>query len=140
MLSVVTNIMLVFTLVTCLFAFVKGSAAERIGAAIILVNLLAGMVNEAKFHDQLVLLAIDGLTALALLAVAVRYASFWLGAVMLLYAVQFGLDAYYIVLGQPRDLIHVMINNAIFFTVSLSLAAGTALAWRRRGQGAAVTG
>ncbi len=132
MLFAITNAMLVFTLGTCVFALVKGGTAERIGAAVILVNLLAGVVNESRLHDQLVNLALDGLTAMALLAVAVRYASFWQGAVMLLYALLFGLDAYYFVLERPRDNLHLIVNNAIFFAVSACLGAGTALAWRRR--------
>jgi hypothetical protein len=137
MLFAISNILILFVLVTCLFAFAKGVAAERLGAAVILANLLAGVVNEAQLHDQLITLAIDGLTALALLVVAVRYANFWLGGVMLLYALQFGLDAYYLVLDHPRDNLHVILNNVDFFGVSLCLGTGTAVAWRRRGRAAA---
>jgi hypothetical protein len=132
MLFAISYILILFVLITCLFAFVKGGTAERVGAAVILANLVAGVVNEAQLHDQLITLVIDGLTALALLVVAVRYASFWLGGVMLLYALQFGLDAYYLVLEQPRDNLHVILNNVDFFAVSLCLSTGTAMAWRRR--------
>lgn len=132
MLFVIANILLLFVLFACLFAFAKGGVAERAGAAVILANLLGGMVNEAQLHDQLITLVIDAVTALALLALAVRYASFWLGGVMLLYALQFGLDAYYLVLGQPRDDLHIMLNNIDFVAVSACLGTGTALAWRRR--------
>jgi hypothetical protein len=132
MLFAISYILILFVLITCLFTFVKGGPAERVGAVVILANLLAGVLNEAQLHDQLITLAIDGLTALALLVVAVRYASFWLGGVMLLYALQFGLDAYYLVLEQPRDNLHVILNNIDFFAVSLCLSTGTALAWRRR--------
>lgn len=137
MLFAISYILILFVLITCLFAFMKGGTAERVGAAVILANLVAGVVNEARFHDQLITLAIDGLTALALLVIAVRYASFWLGGVMLLYALQFGLDAYYLVLEQPRDNLHVVLNNIDFFAVSLCLGTGTALAWRRRARAAA---
>ena len=132
MLFAIATTLLVFVLLTCLFAFVKGGPTERIGAAVILANLLAGVVNEATLQDQLVTLAIDGLTALALLGVAVRYANFWLGAVMLLYAVQFGLHAFYAVQERPRDSLHLIINNVDFVAVSLCLTIGTVLAWRRR--------
>ena len=94
MLSVLENTLLVLILVICLFAFTKGGAAERIGAGVILANLLAGMANESLFHSQLITLCVDGLTALALLPVAVYYASLWLGGVMLLYAAQFALHAF----------------------------------------------
>lgn len=132
MLFVVGYLMLAFTLGTCVFALVKGGTAERIGAGVILANTLAAMINQTILHNQLVDLAIDGVTALILLAVAVRYASFWQGAVMLLYAMQFGLHAFYFVLERPHDMLHVIINNLIFFTISVCLAAGTGLAWRRR--------
>lgn len=137
MLFAISNILILFVLVTCVFAFARGGPAERVGAAIILANLLAGMVNEAQLHDQLITLAIDGLTALALLVVAVRFASLWLGGVMLLYALQFGLDAYYLVLDHPRDDLHIILNNIDFFGVSLCLGSGTALTWRRRRRDAA---
>jgi heme/copper-type cytochrome/quinol oxidase subunit 4 len=132
MLFAAANALLVFIALTCLFAFVRGAAAERIGAAVVLANLLAGMINEATVHDQLVILVLDGLTAVAFLIAALRYASFWLGAVMLLYASQFTLHAAYFILERPRDTLHVILNNVIFFAVGLCLVAGTALAWRRR--------
>ena len=123
---------LAFSLLVCLFAFVKGDAPERIGAGIILANMLAGVANEVFGPYQIIILCIDGLTAVVLLILAVRYASIWLGAVMLLYAIQFGLHAFYLVTERPRDLIHIVVNNADFFCLHLALAVGTAMAWRRR--------
>ena len=117
----------------CLFAFVKGGRAERVGAAIILVNVLAYIVNETQFHNPLANLVIDAVTALALLVVAVSYASFWQGAVMLLYAMQFSLHAFYFVTERPLDMLHAVVNNVIFFAISACLAMGTGLAMRRRG-------
>lgn len=116
----------------CLFAFMKGGRAERVGAGIILLNVLAYVVNETWLRMPLANLVIDGVTALALLAVAVRYASFWQGTVMLLYAMQFSLHAFYFVTERPRDNFHAIVNNVIFFAISGCLAAGTALALRRR--------
>jgi len=124
-------------ILACLFAFVKGGRPERIGAAIILANVLAYILNETRLHGQLAYLIIDALTALALLAVAIRYASFWQGAVMLLYAMQFSLHAFYFVTERPRDTLHAVVNNAIFFAVSACLIAGTALAWSRQHRAAA---
>jgi len=123
---------LVFSLAACLFALTKGDAPERFGAMVILANMLIGLTTEIAWHSQLAILAIDGLTAVLLLVVAVRYASPWLGAVMLLYALQFGLHAFYYVAERPRDSLHVILNNLDFFTICVCLAAGTAVAWRRR--------
>jgi len=129
---VIGTILLVLCLFMCVLALAKGGMAERIGAGIIIANLVAGVVNERWLHTSMVHLAIAGVTALVLLAVAVRYASLWVGGVMLLYALQFALDAYYIVSEQKRDAIYVVTNNVLFCTVTLCLAGGTALAWRRR--------
>jgi hypothetical protein len=128
---------LVFSLVVCLFAMLKGGSAERGGAIVILANMLIGVVIEATGPTQIEILSLDGLTAAALLIMALRYASFWLGAVMLLYALQFALHAYYFVLERPRDFLHAVLNNLDFFAVSLCLAAGTVVAWRRRRAAAA---
>ena len=122
----------VLGLLACLFALWKGGTAERIGAAVIAANILAYIANETTFHNSFLNLVIDALTALALLAVAVRYASFWQGAVMLLYALQFSLHAFYFVSERTRDTFHAIANNAIFLTITACLVAGTALAWRRR--------
>lgn len=123
---------LVFSLGVCLFALLKGDAPERFGAGLILTNLVVGLIIEALSRAQIATLAIDAITAVLLLAIAVRYASFWLGAVMLLYALQFALHAYYFVAERPRDALHVVLNNLDFFMVSVCLAAGTAMALRRR--------
>jgi hypothetical protein len=122
----------VLALLSCVFAFVKGGRAERVGAAIIFANLIAYVIAETQFHLQVVNLVIDALTAAALLAVALRYASFWQGAVMVLYAAQFSLHAYYYVTERPRDLLHSVVNNTIFFVICGCLIIGTAVTWRRR--------
>jgi hypothetical protein len=128
---------LAFNVLVCLFAILKGGSAERVGAIVILANMLVGLGVEATGRSQIAVLIVDALTAVVLLAVAVRYASVWLGAVMLLYACQFALHAYYFVLERPRDVLHVVLNNLDFFAVILCLAAGTVTAWRRRRRAAA---
>lgn len=123
-----------FSLGACVFAFVKGGAAERLGAAIILLNIVLAAACEYYFPTS-ILLWLDALTAVSLLIVAVFYASPWLGAVMLLYAAQFTLHAFYFVTARPRDHFHVVVNNVDFFLISLCLVIGTAVTWRRRVRG-----
>ena len=123
-----------FSLGACLFAYVKGEAAERIGAGIILLNMVLALAGEYYFPKS-ILLWPDALTAVSLLVVAVFYASPWLGAVMLLYAAQFTLHAVYFVTARPRDHFHVVVNNVDFFLISLCLVIGTAVTWRRRVRG-----
>jgi hypothetical protein len=130
--SVVAYALLGFSFAACLLAFARGGTPERLGAAAILLNLFAGMANETHGQGQVVGLAIDAVTALALLPVALRYPRAWLGVVMILYALQFSLHAWYAVLNKPRDLLHVQLNNINFVLISACLAVGAATAWRRR--------
>ncbi len=121
----------------CGFAFWKGGPAERAGAVIILANLLllwAGGWFLASASTGVFGLVVDGLTAVALLVIVLRYASLWLGGVMLLYAIEFTLRAFYFVTERPFDLLHAIINNTDFMGVVFCLVAGTAVAWRRRVQ------
>lgn len=116
----------------CLLAFMLGGAAERWGAAAIFLNLLAGLANEVAFKDQVIALVIDAVTAAAFLPIAMRYLSGWLGAVMILYGLEFALHAGYAVLDRPRDLLHARLNNLDCLAISLCLVAGTVFAWRHR--------
>lgn len=124
-----------FSLASCLFAFWRGGPAERIGAGVILANLLltlgSSMAAPAGLQP-LIQLGLDGLTALVLAGLALLYASLWIGVVMILYAAQFALHGYYLVAQKAVDSTHVIVNNGDFLLVSLSLAVGTAVAWRRR--------
>jgi hypothetical protein len=118
-----------------LFALWKGDAAERAAACVVAVNLAAGLlVSEFLVSRQTALrFAADGLTALALLAVTVRYGAPWMGAMMLLYAAQFSLHAYYLATGRDQtDYLHAVINNIDFSAIVWCLIIGTAVTWRRR--------
>jgi hypothetical protein len=121
------------TVAACILAIVKGGPAERIGAPIILVNLLAGPMVRALMPGEgaAVGVMLDGLTALALLFVTVRYASLWLGAVMLLYGAQFTLHSFYFVQQKPIDLFYIVTNNINFGLISLSLLVGAVFTWWR---------
>jgi hypothetical protein len=133
--NLLSFVLMLLVVVGCLFAFWKGGPAERLGAGVIFANLLltspVDMVWANATYGVYGLL-IDGLTAGALLFLALRYASLWLGGVMLLYGVQFGLHAFYFVTERRYDLPHMIINNSDFMGVVVCLVAGTAIAWRRR--------
>jgi hypothetical protein len=119
----------------CAFAFWKGGQAERLGAAVILTNLAlswaANGIHYRAFYEVFGLV-LDGLTAVVLLVIVLRYASGWLGAVMLLYGLQFTLHAYYFVTQRPFDHLHAVVNNSDFMGVVWCVVIGTALAWRKR--------
>jgi hypothetical protein len=119
----------------CCLAFWKGGPAERIGGGVILTNLVllwfANLANPTA-SSGVFGLVVDGLTALGLLIVVLRYGSLWLGGAMLLYAAQFMLHAFYFVTERPKDNLHALINNTNFIGVMICLIFGTLLTWRRR--------
>ena len=119
---------------TCLFALLWGSIGERLGAVAIVAGLLFGFTlgvipSELRPVTELVY---DGLIAFAFLLLALKFATRWLGIVLLLYAAQFALHAFYFVLSQPHDRLYFVTNDAIFFAVTLCLLIGTIGAARGR--------
>jgi hypothetical protein len=124
-----------FSLFGALFAFWQGRAPERVAAAVVVVNVLVGQSTEwfAAGSDDVIRLFNDGLTALALLAVTLRYGAPWMGGVMLFFAAQFSLHSYYLVMNRPQsDRLHAMINNIDWTGIAWCLIVGTAVAWRQR--------
>jgi uncharacterized membrane protein YdjX (TVP38/TMEM64 family) len=67
-----------------------------------------------------------------LLILAVRFASLWIGAAMILQAAQFSLHAYYLVMELPHDRLHAWINNTDDWGILIAILVGTVLAIRRR--------
>jgi hypothetical protein len=120
----------------CLFALWKGGPAERAGAAIVLAMVVAERLLHLVVSREwwpILSLAGDALTALGLLAVALRFASVWLGAAMLFYAAQFTLHSVYLVTERSsNEPLHIVINDINFAGLLLSLTVGTTLAWRKR--------
>lgn len=118
----------------CLFALWKGGAGERAAAVAVIVNLLIGQVchRVTPELDDPIRVANDGLTALALLVVTVRCAAPWMGVVMLFYAAQFSMHAFYLITERKGDYLHALINNIDFIGINLCLVIGTIVAWRGR--------
>lgn len=126
-----------FALIVWVFAFWRGGSAERWGAAIIMGNqllTLLAVVVTRTLHGPLNLflqLTLDGVTAIALLLIVLKFGRAWLGVAMLLYAGQFTLQSVYLVAELKKDALHVLINNLNFVAIHLSLAVGTAQHWLR---------
>lgn len=125
----------VFSVLGAAFALWKGGTAERIAAAIVILNALIGEGGYwvAPNSEAVIRLVNDGLTALALLAVTLCYGAPWMGGVMLFYAAQFSLHSFYLVTGRAStDYLHALINNIDFMGIVWCLIIGTVVAWRRR--------
>lgn len=128
-------ILVLFTVGAVSFALWKGGPAERIAAAVVFANMLIGLL-VGMFLPQLsgtTRFMNDGLAAVILLAITIRYGAPWMGGVMLFYALQFSLHSYYLVTGRSdTDYLHALINNINFAGVIWCLIIGVAVTWRRR--------
>jgi len=123
-----------FSLLGALFALWKGGVAERATAVVVILNICIGEAGNflAPDSDSIIRLVNDGLTALLLLGVTIRYGALWMGGVMLFFAAQFSLHSFYLVTERPHDFLHALINNIDFSGIILCLIVGTAVVWRRR--------
>ncbi len=117
-----------------LFAAWKGGSPERIAASVVAANMLLGFGSRfiPGFEDPFRFIN-DGLAAVALLGVTVVFGALWTGGVMLFYAAQFSLHAYYFVVGRPEtDRLSAIINDVNFSGILWCLVIGSAVSWRRR--------
>ena len=124
-----------FSVLGALFALWKGGVAERSAAVIVLVNVVIGEASHwiAPGSDEIIRLVNDGLTAVGLLVVTVRYGAPWMGGVMLFFAAQFAMHSYYMVTERRTgDYLNALINNINFSGITWCLVLGTLVAWRRR--------
>lgn len=124
-----------FSILGAAFALWKGGAAERSAAVIVIINAVIGEGAHwtVPQNEEIVRLVNDGLTALALLAVTVRYGALWMGGVMFFFAAQFAMHSYYMVTGRPTgDYLYALINNVNFSGVTWCLIIGAAVAWAGR--------
>ncbi|UTP40042.1 hypothetical protein M9M90_02390 [Phenylobacterium sp. LH3H17] len=128
---------LVLMLSACGFALWKGGPAERLGAALILGFALLwefGRLLPPSFSSFMPIAQLigDGLTAVGLLAIAVRYASLWLGGALMFQAAQFSLHSFYLVTDREVDSLHRLINNINLYAILICLTAGAIVSWRAR--------
>ena len=123
----------IFSVLGALFAVWKGGVAERSAAIVVIANVLIGQTEWfAPGSGGLIRIINDGITALVLLVITVRYAALWMGGVMLFFAAQFSMHSYYLVTERPNDYWHALINNVDFSGIIWCLIIGTLVAWRAR--------
>jgi hypothetical protein len=123
-------------LLVAAFAWWKGGVAERLSGAanaVVAALYIVCQLTILKSNSfQVVLLVIDCGLALTFLALAVRYASLFLGAAMILQGAQFSLHAYYMVAERPIDLLYVSANNVISWLVLACIVIATLYTWSKR--------
>ncbi len=123
------------TLAVFALAWWKGGQPERYGASLKLATSLIALVVHIALKQQTISIALliaDGVLALGFLLLAIRYASLWTGACMILQAGQFSLHAYYLVAELARDRLYAVTNNLVTLGILVCILTGTLLAWRRR--------
>lgn len=133
-----SQILLGLILFSVAFAWWKGGRPERVGALFngviaVGVTVLQTFLNDAL--QTLPILIADGVLAIGFLVLAIRYASLWLGAAMILQAMGFMMHSA-LLLGLIADpeYAYYAAMNSMSAGVILSIILGTAYTWavRRR--------
>lgn len=132
--SILSLIVYLVVVGVVLFAIWKGDTAVRLAGCMVAAGVLYNFGIKVVPHDfrPLAQLTGDFFLAMGFLALAVRYASLWLGGAMLFQAVQFTLHAWYLLAEKKPDLFHAVINNLDTVGILVCLLIGTVTAWRRR--------
>lgn len=133
--SPIVQLLLLFSLAAVTLALALGGRAERIAAIVVIAHIALGFLVRAFLPelDGVIRFVNDGLAAIALLFVTLRYGAPWMGGAMLFYAAQFSLHSYYMVTGRgENDYLHALINNINFSGITWCLIIGTLVSWRQR--------
>lgn len=135
--TIESQVLLGIIVLSAVFAWWKGGAPERVGALFngviaIGVTLLQSVIHESL--GTLPILIADGVLAIGFLVLAIRYASLWLGAAMMLQAIAFGMHSALLLDVIEPGLAYYAAMNVMSAGVLLSIIVGTAYAWavRRR--------
>ena len=121
-----------------LFAWTKGGAGERVGATAVAVAWIGSLAVQPLTPPDMrpiVLLGFDFALATALLAAALLYPSFWLGATMMLQAFVLAVHAFHLEDGVREEGLrraYVAVLNVVSYSVLFALAASTVAGWLKR--------
>ena len=115
------------------FAFATGGQAERRGAIWFLINYLIGTgLGLVGWNSPTATLILDGVYATGLLPLAIIYVSWWVGAMALLAAAAFSLEAVYLIQDLPANAFYLLCTNGITVAIGLVFLASGAANWLRR--------
>jgi hypothetical protein len=122
----------VMALGSAAFAYVHGERGDRVGALWYSVNVIvSGIFNLVGLSSPTAHLISDGIFATGLLPLAVIYASYWVGALTLIGAGLFALEAVYLIDERAIDLAYATANNALCIAVPIVLMiSGGCNLWR----------
>jgi hypothetical protein len=123
----------------CLLALAKGGPAERFGAVLVAVTWAGLLICQALTEQtipEIPLLVSDVVLATGFLALAVRYASLWLGAGMLFQGAAFTMHLMHMTdlsgASGHHDRAYVVTVNLLSYAVLATLGGAAVVNWRRR--------
>jgi hypothetical protein len=123
-------------------AYAAGGVPERRGALWFAANYALGSVLLAvRWDSPTTTFVLDAIYAIGLLPLAIIYVSWWVGAMTLIAAAAFSLEAVYLIQEWPSDRLYLICTNMVAGgTASILLMSGlTNLVGRRRAQAQAST-
>lgn len=139
MVGLEAHLIIALLLTICGLALLKGGVSERWTAAVLLGNqtvessayLLLRLSHDAV---PILTLVLDGVVALALLVLAMKFVKIWLGIAMLLQSVLLGLHGAVMAdFGLPYSTYSIA-NNVTLTVLLVLLLGATLIAWRERGR------
>ncbi len=122
----------------CIFAWVKGRAAERYGAALYFFSCVVALVMEFMVGSALPIteLLFDGVVAAGFLILAIRYNSLWLGAAMMIKGVQLAMHATHLTDADDPHFagmnLYAVSLDLINLMISFTIIGGTLASTRAR--------
>jgi hypothetical protein len=128
-------------LASCGFAIFKGGPPERFCGFVILAGSLLYQIQLyiPKSMYGTVALLIDGVTGVVLLFATMRYASLWLGGIMVAQALVFMLHSFYVLAERRMDSTYSWINNSLLLFQLACLTGGVIVHGIRRRRSAAIS-
>lgn len=122
---------------TCIFAWTAGGPGERAGSSAIAVAWIASLASAPLIpHDQhpIAFLIFDVALATALLVIAIRYASLWLGVAMMVQAFLLALHGEHLGEGGLPAYTFVVLSNTASAVQLLAIVAATIASILERGR------
>lgn len=133
--ALVAQLLWIAILAVCALSYLKGGAGERFGAGLVLLLAFASLavnVGVPASQRSVPHLMLDGVLAVGFMVLTLRYASAWLGLVMVLQGVQFSLHAFYFVTHKTPGLAYAMVNNLVTWGTLLGVLWGVLSHWRQQ--------
>ena len=135
--SIESQVLLGVIVFSAVFAWWKGGSPERVGAlfnGVIAIGITILQATTKEALGTVPILIADGVLAMGFLILALRYATLWLGAAMLLQGMAFSMHSALQLGVLEPGLGYYAAMNIMSLGVLLSIIVGTAQAWvaRRR--------